>query len=206
MGGSEEDKKKTGVPSWQLKPSDASQDGESDGQDSAQQQSPSSRASVIENARRFLLEDEVRNAPTDKQVAFLESKGLESHEIQELLGVTRNVEATSSNAEVKWSLQSNPHPRLTYIALASIRDIVEGGVIKAITKTIASAYDAGNSRCASNHNLSRISRHTRATGPAGNRQTTPWNVIPFRRPFSSPLWDESILNHAHDRGSHYFTT
>jgi hypothetical protein len=99
MGDSEEDKKKGGVPSWQLKPSDASQEVKNEGQDTAQQQTPS-RASVIENARRFLLEDEVRNAPTDKQVSFLESKGLESHEIQELLGVTRNVGATGSNSEV----------------------------------------------------------------------------------------------------------
>jgi hypothetical protein len=99
MGGSEEDKKNGGVPSWQLKPSDAPQEKKTEGQDSAPQPKPS-RASVIENARRFLLEDDVRNAPTDKQVAFLESKGLESHEIQELLGVTRNVEATGSNSEV----------------------------------------------------------------------------------------------------------
>ena len=106
MGDSEEDRKESGVPSWQLKPSGASQDEKSEGQDSALQQTPS-RASVLENARRFLLEDEVRNAPTDKQVAFLESKGLESHEIQELLGVTRNVEATGSNSEVLWSFNQH---------------------------------------------------------------------------------------------------
>jgi hypothetical protein len=99
MGNSEEDNKKGGVPSWQLKPSDASQEGKPEGQNPASQLTPS-RTSVIENARRFLLEDEVRNAPTDKQVSFLESKGLESHEIQELLGVTRNVAASISNSEV----------------------------------------------------------------------------------------------------------
>jgi hypothetical protein len=99
MGGSEKDKKNGGVPSWQLKPSDAPQEKNTEGQDSVPQPTLS-RASVIEDARRFLLEDDVRNAPTDKQVAFLESKGLESHEIQELLGVTRNVEATGSNSEV----------------------------------------------------------------------------------------------------------
>ena len=108
MGDSEEDKKEGGVPSWQLKPSDASQEVKTEGQDTAPQQTLS-RASVIENARRFLLEDDVRNAPTDKRVSFLESKGLESHEIQELLGVTRNVEASSSNSEVQFSLQSIQH-------------------------------------------------------------------------------------------------
>ena len=99
MGDSEEGKRKEGVPSWQLKPSDASQEVKTEGQDIVPQQTPL-RASVIENARRFLLEDEVRNAPTDKQVSFLESKGLESHEIEELLGVTRNAEATGANSEV----------------------------------------------------------------------------------------------------------
>jgi len=108
MGDSEEDKKKGGVPSWQLKPSDVSQEAKNEGQDTAPQPSPS-RASVIENARRFLLEDEVRNAPTNKQVSFLESKGLENHEIQELLGVTRNVEATSSNSEVEFYLKPFQH-------------------------------------------------------------------------------------------------
>jgi hypothetical protein len=106
MGDSEEDKKKGGVPSWQLKPSGASQEAKNGGQDTAPQQTPS-RASVIENSRRFLLEDEVRNAPTDKQVSFLESKGLENHEIQELLGVTHNVEASGSNSEVDFSNQFN---------------------------------------------------------------------------------------------------
>jgi hypothetical protein len=103
MGNSDQDQKKAGVPSWQLKPSDASKEVKNEGQDTTPQPALS-RASIIENARRFLLEDEVRNAPTDKQVAFLESKGLESHEIQELLGVTRNVEATGSNSEVHFSL------------------------------------------------------------------------------------------------------
>jgi len=96
------------VPLWQLKPSDASQEAKGEGQDTAPQQTPP-RASVIENARRFLMEDEVRNAPTDKQVSFLESKGLESHEIQELLGVTRNVEATGSNSEVLFYLPPIQH-------------------------------------------------------------------------------------------------
>jgi hypothetical protein len=99
MADSDENKKKTGVPSWQLKPSGTSQDDQTEGQNTAPQPTPS-RASIIEDARRFLLEDEVRNAPTDKQVAFLEGKGLESQEIQELLGVTRNTDATAPQPEV----------------------------------------------------------------------------------------------------------
>lgn len=99
MGESDDINPKAGVPSWQLKSTEASQEGTAKAQDNAPPPAPS-RATIIENARKFLLEDEVRNAPTDKQVAFLEGKGLESHEIQELLGVTRNAEATASTPEV----------------------------------------------------------------------------------------------------------
>jgi hypothetical protein len=188
MGGFEEDKKNGGVPSWQLKPSDAPQGEKTEDQDSASQPTPS-RASVIENARRFLLEDDVRNAPTDKQVAFLESKGLESHEIRELLGVARDVEATGSNSEVhSHPLQLIQHLCLTYIAITPFRDIFEGGAVTATAGTISSASVANNSRRASHHNLSRIPRHARAAGPTDNRQTTPWDSISLRRPFSSPVW------------------
>lgn len=99
MGESDGNRKKGGVPSWQLKPSGSLQDNREEGQETAPRPTPS-RATIIENARRFLLEDEVRNAPTDKKVAFLEGKGLESHEIQELLGVTLNIEATAPTPEV----------------------------------------------------------------------------------------------------------
>lgn len=50
----------------------------------------SGREAVMEDARRFLQEDKVRNAPIDKQINFLESKGLQIHEIQELLGISRS--------------------------------------------------------------------------------------------------------------------
>lgn len=105
MGDSDDVNPKAGVPSWQLKPSEASQEGKAKAQDTAPQPAPS-RATIIENARKFLLEDGVRNAPTDRQVAFLEGKGLESHEIQELLGVARNAEATASTPEVVFHIST----------------------------------------------------------------------------------------------------
>ena len=98
MGESDNAQRKAGVPSWQLKPLESALEDKPEAQDTAPQPPPS-RATIIENARKFLLEDKVRNAPTDKQVAFLESKGLESHEIRDLLGVARNAEATGSKSE-----------------------------------------------------------------------------------------------------------
>jgi len=95
MSDSDEAPKKAGVPSWQLKPKEYSKK-------EAEEPVPEtpSRGSVIEQAKKFLEEDEVRDAPTDKKIAFLESKGLQSDEIEGLLGITRNAEATATAAEV----------------------------------------------------------------------------------------------------------
>lgn len=84
-----------GVPSWQLnaKVDPAERDDESPTEEP-------SRATVIEQAKKFLEEDEVRNSTTDKKIAFLESKGLRSDEIQDLLGISRDLEASSPAVEV----------------------------------------------------------------------------------------------------------
>ena len=60
----------------------------------------SSKPELVENAKKFLEEDEVKDATTDKKISFLESKGLNSEEIEQLLGVSRNVEASSTGAKV----------------------------------------------------------------------------------------------------------
>jgi hypothetical protein len=91
MGDSDSSDKKPAVPSWQLqsKLTDTKE---------AEQAAPksSSRETMIEQAKKFLKEDEVRNASTDKKIAFLEGKGLKSEEITDLLGVTRNSEASAA--------------------------------------------------------------------------------------------------------------
>jgi hypothetical protein len=96
MGDSDEGKK-TGVPSWQLK--DQAEPSE-DRKESKPESEEPSRATVIEQAKKFLEDEEVRNSSTDKKVAFLEGKGLRSEEIQDLLGVARNTEASKSPIEV----------------------------------------------------------------------------------------------------------
>jgi hypothetical protein len=103
MSDSGEGPKKPGVPSWQLKTKDESAKEE----EKPASETPS-RATVIEQARKFLEEGEVRDASTDKKIAFLESKGLQSDEIQELLGVTRNSEATATAPEVNIPRLSTP--------------------------------------------------------------------------------------------------
>lgn len=88
--------KKAQIPSWQLKlkpePAEAGKQPESIPEET-------SRETVIAQARKFLEEDEVRNSSTDKKITFLESKGLRSEEIEALLGVARNTEATTTPTE-----------------------------------------------------------------------------------------------------------
>ena len=106
MGRSDEDEPKSSVPSWQFKskPTD-SKEAEESAIDSP------SRETVIEQAKKFLEEDEVRIASTDKKITFLEGKGLKSEEITELLGVSRNPEATAPPPEAVAPSQVSPSPR-----------------------------------------------------------------------------------------------
>lgn len=90
MSDSKAGEKKAGVPSWQLKPKEETTKEE----EKPAPESPS-RETIIEQAKKFLEEDEVRNSSTSKKVAFLESKGLRSEEIQDLLGITKSPEASS---------------------------------------------------------------------------------------------------------------
>ncbi|KAF4624943.1 hypothetical protein G7Y89_g13226 [Cudoniella acicularis] len=90
MSDSEQGEKKASTPSWQQKADDnTAKETEKPASE------PENRAAVLEQARKFLEEEEVKDATTDKKIAFLETKGLKNEEIQELLGVSRNLEASS---------------------------------------------------------------------------------------------------------------
>ena len=85
MSDSDSSPKKAGVPSWQLKPKDTTTGPEEPAPES-------SRETVLAQAKKFLEEDEIKNASTDKKISFLESKGLKSEDIHDLPGITRNEE------------------------------------------------------------------------------------------------------------------
>ncbi|KAH8687373.1 peroxisomal membrane anchor protein conserved region-domain-containing protein [Tricladium varicosporioides] len=109
-----DDEKKAGVPSWQLNKD------ESDSENTKESPiEPESRATILEQAKKFLEEDEVKNASTDKKIAFLETKGLREGEIQELLAVTRNSEASSSTSTESVSSQASQPTQDAYTRLAS---------------------------------------------------------------------------------------
>ncbi|KAI9367291.1 peroxisomal membrane anchor protein conserved region-domain-containing protein [Aspergillus egyptiacus] len=91
---------KPSIPAWQRSSSTNSSASASpasdnkDGKDAA-----TDRTQLLEQATVFLQDDSIRDAPTDRKIAFLESKGLTSAEIDSLLGVSRNPEATSSDTD-----------------------------------------------------------------------------------------------------------
>ncbi|KAL4803540.1 peroxisomal membrane anchor protein conserved region-domain-containing protein [Aspergillus unguis] len=87
------DDSKRSIPAWQQQHS--ASPSTSDGDDTASQVD---RTTLLEQASKFLQDDSIRDAPTDRKVSFLESKGLTSTEIDSLLGVSRNPEASGDSS------------------------------------------------------------------------------------------------------------
>lgn len=85
------------IPSWQRQSGAAPVDESSHSPASSPSadDAPSSRSELVEQAARFLEDEAIRGSPTDRKISFLESKGLNTEEIDQLLGVSRNDEASS---------------------------------------------------------------------------------------------------------------
>ncbi|KAJ5755528.1 hypothetical protein N7533_005071 [Penicillium manginii] len=100
---SDSSSKSPSIPSWQRQSGAAPAD-QSSSSSSSPSPSPSSddapaptnREDLLTQAAKFLEDESIRDSPTDRKVTFLESKGLNSDEIDQLLGITRNAEATST--------------------------------------------------------------------------------------------------------------
>ena len=90
--------KKPSIPSWQVQhqPSKRDTPEENSKPSAAADETTTDRQSLLDDASKFLEEESIRDAPTDRKVTFLESKGLTSDEIQKLLSVTRNPESNNS--------------------------------------------------------------------------------------------------------------
>ncbi|KAJ5220993.1 uncharacterized protein N7469_009880 [Penicillium citrinum] len=91
------------IPSWQRQSDNQPTDQSSPSPTSPSPSSDDAPASthrqdLLTQAARFLEDDSIRDSPTDRKVSFLESKGLNSDEIDSLLGITRNAEASSTSA------------------------------------------------------------------------------------------------------------
>ncbi|RAK96269.1 peroxisomal membrane protein PEX14 [Aspergillus ibericus CBS 121593] len=92
--------KSSSIPQWQ-QPNNAS----NNDSDSASALSPTSdetpRSELIEQATKFLEDDSIRDAPTDRKVTFLQSKGLREDEINTLLGISPTSKPSDTTEEEK---------------------------------------------------------------------------------------------------------
>ncbi|KKK15381.1 hypothetical protein ARAM_006705 [Aspergillus rambellii] len=88
------------IPQWQQRNSTPSPT--SDKEDNT------SRAALVAQASKFLEDDSIRDASMDRKISFLESKGLTAPEIEGLLGVSRNPEATSTTPGTETSTARSP--------------------------------------------------------------------------------------------------
>jgi len=84
--------KSASIPSWQREqPQETGSGKASHNQGSDQSTLDSeapSRAALLEKASKFLDDHEIKDAPAERKVSFLEGKGLKKDEIQELLSAS----------------------------------------------------------------------------------------------------------------------
>lgn len=101
---------KPAIPEWQRKASSTSSPADQNTSDKPSEETTatgdehtttsSERSALLEQAKTFLADPEIRDATTSRKITFLESKGLTNDEIDSLLGVSRNVDApTAADAE-----------------------------------------------------------------------------------------------------------
>lgn len=130
------DTKKTSIPSWQrgdvsyepATPSSTVRDPTSplpqeDPQQDSQRHLHASRASLLNLASKFLEDGDIRDAPLERKRAFLESKGLSSLEIEELLAVSPSEENSSGESKKQ-----------------SVKDLEVSGSIPDRTHSLSPAY------------------------------------------------------------------
>ncbi|GAQ35066.1 hypothetical protein AtubIFM55763_010233 [Aspergillus tubingensis] len=88
--------KPSSIPSWQ-QPSNPNNDNSES--TSSPTSDDTSRSTLIEQAAKFLEDESIRDAPTDRKVTFLQSKGLREDEINTLLGISSTPKASDTTEE-----------------------------------------------------------------------------------------------------------
>jgi hypothetical protein len=200
---SDQDLKKPGVPSWQLKAKDEGKEdeGNEEAESPAPQDIPASRESIIDKARRFLQEDEVKNSTTEKKIAFLEEKGLNNEEIANLLGAVTNREASTQVSQVDVVDQSD-------LIIAAYTICARGN--SAATSNnfndhLECRTSRPNARCTSYNYVSRIPDHSNTTGATDHGAATDADSLHIRRHFGSALRNDEVSGSANGRIVDIFT-
>lgn len=99
--GDPEQSKKAAVPEWQRPKAEVAAESESSS-------SPDDAPVTLQQAKRFLQDDEVRKYPREKKIEFLKGKGLPEAVIQRLLA--DEVEGASSQESIEVEQQTVPTP------------------------------------------------------------------------------------------------
>lgn len=94
----DDESKNPSIPAWQQANNTESTPSASEApSQTSDDNDTTSRSTLLEQAAKFLEDDSIKNEATGRKVAFLESKGLQGDEIESLLGVSRNAEASGSS-------------------------------------------------------------------------------------------------------------
>ncbi|CAI7644698.1 unnamed protein product [Penicillium glandicola] len=93
----EDTSKAASIPSWQRCNNTAEESPSPTSDDAPAATASTSRQGLIDQASKFLEDESIRDAPTERKISFLESKGLSSDDIQQVLGISPNAEASSSS-------------------------------------------------------------------------------------------------------------
>lgn len=89
--------KSASIPSWQTANKSAEESPSPTSDNAPATTASTSRQALLDQASKFLEDESIRDAPTERKVSFLESKGLSSDDIEQVLGVSRNAEPSSSS-------------------------------------------------------------------------------------------------------------
>ncbi|OJJ76560.1 hypothetical protein ASPBRDRAFT_39049 [Aspergillus brasiliensis CBS 101740] len=92
--------KPSSIPQWQ-QPNNATNTDTNSESTSSPPSDDTSRSTLIEQATKFLEDESIRDAPTDRKVIFLQSKGLREDEINTLLGISSTPKASDTTEEEK---------------------------------------------------------------------------------------------------------
>ncbi|KAL9583869.1 MAG: hypothetical protein Q9203_004901 [Teloschistes exilis] len=113
--------RKVSIPDWQQQEASeqprASEPEPQTCTSSQSTQDPPSRSALLDQASRFLKENEIKDAPTEKKIMFLQSKGLTKEETSQLLDssskiANANAEKEDESIEQSSSISSLPSPQL----------------------------------------------------------------------------------------------
>ncbi|KAI4203269.1 MAG: hypothetical protein LQ350_001966, partial [Teloschistes chrysophthalmus] len=95
--------RKVSIPDWQQQEAPEqpgpSGSGSKTSTSSQRTENPQSRSALLGQASRFLKKDEIKDAPTEKKIAFLQSKGLTDEETSGLLDPSSKVPNANGEKE-----------------------------------------------------------------------------------------------------------